>query len=84
MLLVLIINSARRGSRAGDKPRQTQQTQTEDEIVTVVGAQNAKGASSEHKWDKHRKLYMMHKKWLKATGREARSENLLCILPLTH
>jgi hypothetical protein len=48
----------------------------------TVGAQNAKGASSEHKWDKHRKLYMMHKKWLKAIGREARRENSLCILPL--
>jgi hypothetical protein len=64
MLLVLITNSAGRGSRAGDKHRQTGQTQTDDEIVTVdmmVGAQTAKGASSEHKWHKHRKLYMMHK-----------------------
>jgi len=48
----------------------------------MVGAQNAKGDSSEHKWDKHRTLYVMYKKWLKATDREARCENLFCILPL--
>ena len=83
--MVLIINGAGRGRRVCDKQRQTEQTQTDDEIVTVDMIQLVLRMQREpvqNIWDKHRKLCMMQKKWLKAIGREARCKNSLCILPL--
>jgi hypothetical protein len=85
MLLDLIINGAGRGRTVCDKQRQAGQTKTDDEIVIMDMIRLVLRMQREpvqNIWDKHRKLYMMHKKWLKAIGNEARCENSLCILPL--